>query len=324
MWALIAMEVMHLALHVYLILDILLDGTFPSPYQSKITLSAIFFTFLLFNILSIILIGQLIVFHMKLQQKRLTTYAYIIQEHKDKRELARRLGDLEAKRIALIDQSTGVQKTLLQLGGFCRNLGLSAFDPLDMPPVYTPDPEAGFAAALGPPRNNSSNGNSTELASLAPRETPPPAPLTENEDDGDNGRGGKMFGYDDVDGDDDDGAGGDYNAHNPHGPQQEHSTRMPDNGYPQQHEEYNPPSTTNEPTQPHRLNDDGTIYVADAAGLVPEQQQPSSSTHTRESRQDYWDVVPDEFENEPIDDRSSHSAKRCLTETGVRRLSGTF
>jgi DHHC palmitoyltransferase len=310
MWALVAMEVMHLILHVYLILDILLDGTFASPYRNKIVLVVIFFSFLLFNVLSIILIGQLIVFHMNLQQKRLTTYEYIILEHKEKRELARRLGDLEAKRIAMIDQSRGVSKCFLQMGGFCRNLGVSACDPLELPPVYIPDPEAGFAAAIGPARN-------TELASIAPRETPP-APLTANEDE--DGREGKIFDHGDDDDDDVD------DENHPPGRPTENGSRMSDNNGapPQQYEEYPPSNSATERTQELLLNNNSDMTTRNG----PPDTGAVVVSHMRESasRQQDWDdysmattsVVPDVFENEPLDERSHHSSTRRSGEMGVR------
>lgn len=288
MWALIVMEVMHLVLHVFLILDILLDGDFSSPYRSKIFLAIIFFLFLLFNVLSIILIGQLIVFHMKLQQKRLTTYAYIIQEHKEKLEMARRMGDLEAKRIAMIDQSQGIQKCFLQLGGFCRTIGLSAFDPLDLPPVYIPDPEAGFAAAIGPART-------TELATIAPRENPP-TPLAENDEEDYHVQREEeqMFEYDEN---------GDNDDESPHGPDKNSDPRMLDVGPQKQ------PSSA-EPTMqaPNGVFLNGTDHT-EPAPLI-----------TRTYGQDWDDsmtasIVPDVFENEPIDDQSGHSRHR--SETGV-------
>lgn len=267
MWALIVMEIVHLGLHIYLILDIYLDGTFTSPYQSKIALSVIFFFFLIFNVVSIILIGQLIVFHMKLQKKRLTTYAYIIQEHKEKRELARRLGDLEAKRIALIDESRGIQKWFLQMGGFCRLMGVTMLDPLELPPVYTPDPEAGFASAIGPART-------TELASIAPRETPA-APLAENDE--------------------------------PHEDEDEDET----NADAQNDVSSKPPELQQQQPSTMPVENTGTD---DSAGI----NEPSD----RSGRD--WDdsmtasVVPEDFQNEPIEDLSHHSSSRHRSENGER------
>jgi len=153
------MEIMHLATQLYLIIDIFLKGpanqrTKNSFIQSTTAANAIFICFCVFNAVSIILIGQLIAFHRKLQRQRLSTYEFIVQDHKRRRELARREGDLEAERVLLVHKAEAERATLqkwkLQCGGLCRQVGCAACDPLDLPePPAEPDPEAGFARALG-------------------------------------------------------------------------------------------------------------------------------------------------------------------------------
>ena len=86
---------------------------------------------------------------MNLLRQNLTTYEFIIKDHRERRDQARVMGDLEAKRIQLVDRSSGLESCRLQLGGICRQMGLASCDPLQPPPP--PDPEAnGFGTALGP------------------------------------------------------------------------------------------------------------------------------------------------------------------------------
>ena len=149
---------MHLAVQVYLVADIFLDGPAQRRAQdwmrSEEAATAILLFFVAFNVISIILIGQLIQFHRQLQRKNLTTYSFIVQDHKVRRERARREGDLEAQRVVLVAKAERERAALwrwrLQVGGACRRAGCAACDPLDLPePPEEPDLNAGFAGALG-------------------------------------------------------------------------------------------------------------------------------------------------------------------------------
>lgn len=156
------MEVMHLAVQIFLLVDIFQKGpayrrVHDDWIGSPEALIAVLFTFVAFNCLSILSIGQLILFHRNLQKQQLTTYEFVVQDHKKRRELARRQGDLEADRVLLVHKAEAEHATLrqwkLQLGGKCRRIGCPACDPLELPaPAPEPDPEVGFARALGGPR----------------------------------------------------------------------------------------------------------------------------------------------------------------------------
>jgi hypothetical protein len=157
MISLMAMEAVHLPPQIYLVVDILLNGksdTRANDYVGTVLILVFLFLFIAFNIVSLLSIGQLIFFHLNLQKKGLSTYEFIVQDNRNKRELARRQGDLERKRIMLIAKAEQDHQRCtagkLQLGGMCRQIGCSILDPLDIPePPAEPDPNAGFAAALG-------------------------------------------------------------------------------------------------------------------------------------------------------------------------------
>jgi hypothetical protein len=153
------MEGIHFAVQLYLVVDILIDGPSQRRAESSYihqqqTILAILFFFLAFNTVSMALIGQLIAFHASLQKHNLTTYEYITNDYKTRRAQARLLGDLEAQRVVLMAKAEQEKNRglacRLQVGGMCRNMGLAACDPLNLPePAPEPDPEAGFACALG-------------------------------------------------------------------------------------------------------------------------------------------------------------------------------
>lgn len=157
------MEVMHFTVQLYLVIDIFLDGPTRQRAQSWIfgstaTVTILLF-FICFNTVSIFLIGQLLQFHRALQRNNLTTYEYIVKDHQSKRARARLAGDLESRRVVLMaeaeQENQRVTVCRLQWGGVCRQMGWAFCDPLDMPQPVEPDPQAGFAQALG---GNSHNG----------------------------------------------------------------------------------------------------------------------------------------------------------------------
>lgn len=106
------------------------------------------------------MIGQLLAFHIGLQRDNITTYQYIVEDHKKKRELMKRMDDLREKRILAMAEANGAGAEFvairLRIGGMCRDMGCAACDPMDLPERREPDPNAGFAAALGSPAGGSS------------------------------------------------------------------------------------------------------------------------------------------------------------------------
>jgi hypothetical protein len=165
MVSLFFMELVHFGVQLGLSIDIFMNGSTRQRADEwlgmgdKVIVSVLVF-FLAFNVMSMFLLGQLIMLHMKLQRQTLTTYEFIVVDSKRKRELAKLKGDLERQRIHEIDYArrNGHRFRVFRLkcGGFCRDtLHCAILDPLDMPKPYEPDPEAGFGAVLGA---NNANG----------------------------------------------------------------------------------------------------------------------------------------------------------------------
>lgn len=152
------MEASHFIIHVVLLIasfrdnseiadDWFVDGLSGLVY-------AVLFFFAVFNIVSILLIGQLLQFHIGLQRDGITTYQYIVRDHKMKRERLRLEDELRGQRAQKIaaarEQGKSFQVMRLRIGNECRAAGCAMCDPLALPePNPEPDPEAGFAAALG-------------------------------------------------------------------------------------------------------------------------------------------------------------------------------
>jgi DHHC palmitoyltransferase len=170
--ALCAMEMVHFAVQLYLVIDILIQGpdrVDRSWIQSSAWNLVLLFVFLVFNGFSLALLGQLIVFHLSLQRHNLTTYEFIVRDHQAKRAAARREGDIEAHRVVRMAEAQRDGQALrvrqLQMGGACRQVGLTCCDPLDLPePPPEPDPEAGFAHALGSNAGATWKNSANEMA----------------------------------------------------------------------------------------------------------------------------------------------------------------
>jgi len=151
------MEVSHGTIQVVLLLySFLVDQDMAdSWFNAGLThfVQAVLLLFILFNCISVILIGQLLYFHMGLQRENLTTYQYIVNDHKKKREQMRLDEDLFNHRLSKIAEAYRDGKNLLaarlRIGRFCREVGCTVCDPLSLPKPREPDPEAGFAAVLG-------------------------------------------------------------------------------------------------------------------------------------------------------------------------------
>lgn len=156
MVSLFCMECIHFIVQVILILDIFIgfDSTKQRAnewiFGGYTVIVAVLLFFVIFNIGSMFLLGQLILFHMNLQKQNLTTYEYIVLDSKKKREINRMKGDLENLRMNEMTTARRnhqfIYSTQLSCGGYCRNdLNCPYFDPLKLPSTEmtttTPDNE---------------------------------------------------------------------------------------------------------------------------------------------------------------------------------------
>mmetsp|Transcript_402 Transcript_402/g.922 ORF Transcript_402/g.922 Transcript_402/m.922 type:complete len:314 (-) Transcript_402:270-1211(-) len=91
--------------------------------------------FIFLDIASLSLIGQLLVFHLKLQKEGLSTYEYIVRDNQKRREQTQKMNELQQRRKAEIskakDEGNGCLVVRLEKGGILREkFGISCCDPL--------------------------------------------------------------------------------------------------------------------------------------------------------------------------------------------------
>ena len=169
MLAIAFMQVVHLGISAGLVVDIFLHGPTEDRADkwlgmfdsASIAVSAVILFFIFFDMCSLVLLAQLIIFHLHLQKEGITTYQYIIRDAQKRRDKAKRETDLEQQRITEIaraqEAGQGFHVTRLQMGGQFRSCGCAMLDPLDLPkPAPEPDMDAGFAGALGGAPSNES------------------------------------------------------------------------------------------------------------------------------------------------------------------------
>ena len=139
------MEVMHLAIQLALLIDSFSGGSthtrvvdWMNGANLPALVHAVWIFFIIFNGISIFLIGQLVFFHIKLQRANLTTYGYIVQESARRRQLRKQQADIQELRLTKIAKATAEGRTgeaqKLQWGGHCRSMGCTVCDPLEIPP----------------------------------------------------------------------------------------------------------------------------------------------------------------------------------------------
>mmetsp|Transcript_11931 Transcript_11931/g.26696 ORF Transcript_11931/g.26696 Transcript_11931/m.26696 type:complete len:280 (-) Transcript_11931:186-1025(-) len=172
MLAIALMQLIHIGVSTYLVVDIFTHGPTEaraddwlgtSGDNTSIAITAVLLFFMFFDAVSLILLAQLIVFHIKLQKKGLTTYQFIVQDAQRRREKAKLELELEQMRMTEVaraqEQGQNMEARRLVMGGKCRSIGCASCDPLDMPqPPPEPDPNQGFSSALG-----ASNNGETEI-----------------------------------------------------------------------------------------------------------------------------------------------------------------
>lgn len=180
---LFAMEVCHFVIQLVLVIDSFLGG----PTEKRMSdwfqadlpalVQAVLIFFIIFSGISVLMIGQLLWFHVGLQRENLSTYQYIVQDHKKKREKMKLEEELTNQRLVAVAKAYREGKNWkglrLRMGGLCRKAGCAVCDPLKLPePPREPDPEAGFAAALGSSPSVSSSDDDVVVGEERPLATP--------------------------------------------------------------------------------------------------------------------------------------------------------
>ena len=155
MLAIFAMQVFHLSTSLSLCIDIFLDGPTKAradDWWGSEVMVALLLAFMAFDAFSLILLVQLVWFHLGLQREQITTYQFIIRDHQKKRERNKLQRELDNQRSAAIQKAKTEGQWLfycrLVCGEETRKAGCGDFcDPLKMPTEVNED--AGFATALG-------------------------------------------------------------------------------------------------------------------------------------------------------------------------------
>jgi hypothetical protein len=196
MLAIFCMQIMHLSIATGLCVDIFLHGpTYDranavyggdddndnssngdgddSGYNNvAIIVIALLLFGLIFDVVSLILLSQLIHFHIGLQRDKISTYQYIVRDHQRRRETTRLEKELQSQRIIKIQkyrtESNHCAARKLQVGHACRNIGCTMLDPMKLP---RPAP----AAATTTTKSNggvdgaAANGSEVAAASTIPK-----------------------------------------------------------------------------------------------------------------------------------------------------------
>lgn len=159
------------AIHIALILDIYL-GNGASKTRAEdwfgvnttIPVVVVMGIFLLFNLISLSLLGQLLVFHLKLQRDGLSTYQFIVADNQRRRERTRHENDLRLRRrMAIQEAKDDKNKVLvfkLEIGRWLREkCGLAWCDPLQINDNNNTDDEV-------IPDGNGTGNNATTSSSV--------------------------------------------------------------------------------------------------------------------------------------------------------------
>jgi hypothetical protein len=132
------------AIQIALILDIYLGNGSTKQraedwFQANATIAVVVVmaVFLFFNLAALSLIGQLLLFHLRLQRDGLSTYQFIVQDNQRRREQTRKEDELKLRRQMAIAHAKNEKKACrafrLQLGGMIREqCNLACCDPLKL------------------------------------------------------------------------------------------------------------------------------------------------------------------------------------------------
>jgi len=153
------------AVQIALILDIYLgngasklraEGWF--SVNTTIPVVVVMGIFLVFDLAALSLIGQLVVFHLKLQKEGISTYQFIVKENQNRRERNKKVDDLKLRRQRAIgrakEEGNSSLVFRLEKGGLLRDkCGLACCDPLTL------DVDANSNNNNDEENNTTSNGN---------------------------------------------------------------------------------------------------------------------------------------------------------------------
>jgi hypothetical protein len=161
------------AIQIYIVADIYLgngetkeqaEGWFSSG--TTIPVVAIMGVFIFFDVASLSLIGQLLLFHLKLQKEGISTYEFIVRDNKNRRERTKKLDELKARRQTEIATARENGKTFLALrlakGGILREkCGMAWCDPLSLD-GEEPNDNNGNSNTNSAPASNGHTGDGNE------------------------------------------------------------------------------------------------------------------------------------------------------------------
>jgi hypothetical protein len=131
-------------------------------FQANATIAVVVVmaVFLFFNLLALSLIGQLLLFHLRLQRDGLSTYQFIVQDNQRRRDQARKDDENKLRRQMAIahahNEKNGYLAWRLKLGGMMReHCNVACCDPLKL----EEDSQAESEKAPSSASNGLSQGN---------------------------------------------------------------------------------------------------------------------------------------------------------------------
>jgi hypothetical protein len=137
-----AMLIVHATIQLALVIDIHVGyGGSKSRSEdwfqadAKVAVVVVMVVFLVFDVVALSLIGQLLIFHIRLRRDGLTTYQFIVRDNREKREQIKLDHELRQKRQVAIAKAQEEGRTCeslhLRVGGhFRKTCGWTCCDPL--------------------------------------------------------------------------------------------------------------------------------------------------------------------------------------------------
>ena len=169
MLAIFAMHVFHLSTSLALCIDIFLEGQTESRADNWLgseSVVALLLFFIAFDAVSMLLLIQLIWFHLGLQKEQISTYQYIVRDHQRRRERVKLQRELDNQRAAALHKAEAegrwIDTCKLTWGAEARRMGCGDHcDPLKMPTEV--NEEEGFGASLGVANGIHNHGTSSDF-----------------------------------------------------------------------------------------------------------------------------------------------------------------